>query len=100
MWEAIVAIVGLLAAGVGYWLKRAADKAPEKLVAAEVDIDNLKTALKRCEKRRSLLQLVNQRLTRDLIELRRKTVANMPASDAVDFLRKPGEAGDPPSSAE
>ena len=88
MWEAALAIVGLLAAGLGYYLKRAADTDPAKMQQLKSDLVQAKGIIQSQEVRLSQLILLNAKYHRELVNERRKNLERMSASDAAELLRR------------
>ena len=89
MWEAVVAVIGLFAAGLGYYLKRAADSPVEKATQLENDLRTTKAAIARLEREASALRLLNLQANKEVVRLRRELYKRSSASDIADRLRKP-----------
>ena len=98
MWEAAVAIAGLLAAALGYYLKRAADRDPAKMQKLIDDLEQAKKAMRSNENRITQLLVLNAKYRRELAHERRKNLDNSTAADAAELLRRPeGDGENDPS---
>jgi len=89
MWEAVAGIIGLLAAGVAYWLKRAADSPVEKATQLENDLRAAKAGVAELKRENAALRLLNLRANQELVKCRRENYSTISPGDAADRLRKP-----------
>lgn len=96
MWSTVAAIVGLLAAGLSYWFKRSADKAPEKLVAANEDVKRLKKTIKQLKRQLERKTKVINYYRSRLNEERKRRLSDLDSAAAAARLREPAKADNPP----